>query len=608
MKNFVFGNSYDHSVSIQAKNLELAINVFKVQELFPENCVDEDYIESSDYDSDLRRNLYKFKDNPMIPISIMDKDRNKTFIKNISLYETIDVNYNVLSSVKMLEFNKSKQIEDTTPSTDLITINDLENINVSNTQDKKALRKIHDLARKKQAELEHQKDKLTEIINKVHEELQQKIKLLYVIETYLGLKEEVYQLKEGKKASENEPLTIHQLKLYMDEEVGIWEDGGMDFESIDIFDEWITKNYKKFLYNKKSICAWQIRRNDKEYSSDAHVNFMLNTENKCTYFLIRNGENLYRIWSNIQITDRFFPKTHEYEKMMKDEFNWSPEEKIKSKHQNYMYGLVALQGLIERTDIFGSKLRESKVNLLVPDGFSEEEIHLIRDAEQEYWIGNGKLTWKDYIKKNKETLKLGIRVILNQEGNWYYDGKDRQTNWRTYPFHPGYNPTLEEIYQIEEVNDGKSYSGWQFKIYYNSEDTIYPADWNLDSHERIRRVPFRMYGDELLNYDEITIEDCEYYEKNRFERHQYIYLLPILHWAKKLKIKEKELEDNFIKFIKPQIKFDIDDEEIREVVKWWKFKNKWKRELTKDDSKAIRMVLKRIVGLKKLNKLGVKNE
>ena len=82
-------------------------------------------------------------------------------------------------------------------------------------------------------------------------------------------------------------------------------------------------------------------------------------------------------------------------------------------------------------------------------------------------------------------------------------------------------------------------------IYYNPGDKVWSGD---DFETRKRRIPYRLYSDEIINYDTITLEECEYYETNRYERKDYLDILPTIHWIRKLKQKEKDLEENFIKF------------------------------------------------------------
>ena len=597
MNIYIFGKEtgYKQNHEVKAKSFEMALNIFKVECLFPEYCVDRSFIISQDYDSALERNIYELKPDPQISVYwIKEGTEKRKFLKKISLSEVTSTEYGTMLPIKRLP---GPQIIEEESSTEVISYSQLipgiPNKELSDFN-KSEIRAAHDLIKKKMYDLEQQRHELADALNKMREELDKKCKILYVLETYMGLKEEIVQLLEGQPVSEEEPVSVYQMKLFMDEEIGLWEDGGIDITKIEIFDDWIKKNYKRFLYKEKSICAWQVRRNEKDYG-DVWINIQMEAVNKVTYFLIRNGENLYRIWSDVRIGERFFPRQDEYEKILNEHdgaFFESNKKNVQKLHENYLYGLIALQGLIERTNIFGTKLRH--VNLMVPNGFTEKEINLIRDDEPGHWITEGHLCWDEYIKQNRSSMALGTRVVTCIGGWEWYRGDDRRnTDWRSAPYHPMGTPDRGEIYQIEEVIEQKNPWGVEFKIYYQPGDEI----WNGNSFHfepRKRRVPFQVYRDELLNYDEITIEDCEYYESNRFERRDYLRILPIIHHVKKLKQKEKELEDHFIRFLQGAYFKDMEAEKIRPYLRWWKLKNMWKRELTSEDAKAVRMIVGKI--------------
>jgi hypothetical protein len=427
------------------------------------------------------------------------------------------------------------------------------------------------------------------------EEIETKRKAIRIIETFFGMHEEIQQLKEGKTSSEEEPLVLYQDVLYMDEEVGIWEEGGLDYTQIEVFDEWVVKNYDKFLYAPKSVRAFRVRRKNKKYSDDAWVNCALNQGNFESYLLIRNGDNFYRIWSNVVIPDKLFPSLQEYAKVYEEYKDWGEERAkkyVKERHESYIFGLIAIQGLIERTDTFGNSLR-GFVNLMKPNGIPEDKIKLVRDGEKEFWLSS-RSPWDEFIKKNQETVTLGTRVVLRKEQYSYGSHKDE--NWRVSPYQPSNFPAQKYVYQVEELGDKDSYHRYKFKIYYNPKDTVYRR-W--DYSERKRRVPFCLYSDEVINFDQITIEDCDYYEKNRMERSNYLSLLPLLHWIKLAKIEEQKLDSEFIKLIAGQLNWDEKRFiEIQKAVDWWKLKNKWKRGLMTDDAKAVRMIVRKLNNLK----------
>ena len=592
---FHFGNLYDSSSTvIEAKNLEHAIKIFKVEELFPEQFVEKTFVKDYDYDSNLSRNVYKFKKGPLIYVRATDKDghvkEKAKILRKIPLEECIHVDFNsFIPKRTLLEGPKIKEGEDSTET--LPVVGSKTEIQQCNKQE---LRARHDLIKKKMSELEEARHALNESMALIKSELEAKGKMIYIIETYMGIHEEVIQLQEGQKAPEKEPLTLYQQVLYMDEEIGVWENDGIDFKDIEKFDKWVCNHIDKFLYKPKSVCVFQVRRNPKDYGHHL-VNIFLNQENFRTYFLIRNGENIYRIWSDVHISSRLFPAKDEYTRILKNKDAWGkPEENLQKTHESYLYGLIAIQGLIERTDIFGVSLR-NQVTLLKPGGFTPKQVKLVRDGEQKNWVSSRE-SWKEFIKKNRKTIGLGTRIVVTAGRFRFHSSDGYDDCWRTAPFRVWSSPSHYEVYTVEEYGDRvKSYyHGSTIKIFFHPGDEIYtPGEW--EPHQRRRRVPFRLYTEEVINFDAITIEDCDYYEKNRFERKDYLEILPILHWVKTEKLKEQKLEREFCRFLANQLGWSEKQYgKIQKTVDWWKLKNKWKRGLMKDDAKAVRMILRRL--------------
>lgn len=579
---FYFGES--DSERIEGKTIEQAIKVYKISVLYPEKHVDKKYVKSSEYNHAANRYDYEFKPNPQIPIF----DENQKKLGQVALYECVNVDFKSLLPVSsnLLEAPKRETSEDEEHGTDLIIIGNPEDLP---KHDKVALRTMNDQLILKKREMEIMMRNIQASMDLIKKELKQKQKLFYILETYLGLKEEVIQIQEGDNAPEEEPLSLYQQLLFMDEETGIWENEGIDFNDIEKFDAFVLKNYEKFLYKEKSICAFKVRRNDKDYGA-GFANAWANEPNKMTYFLIRNGTNFYRIWSNVTVGQKLFPGANEYEKMLdqergNDEYRM---QQVQDRHESYFYGVVAIQGLLERTDILGSSLRET-VNIIRSKGL--ERVNFIRDGEQEFWLASGRLSWSEFIQKNRASIQQGSRILVTRR---IYQGSKEENYERCYPFKPANGPSLEEIYEVDEfLTEGQGRRhGWNMKIMYNPGDTIFTR-W--DSDERKRRVPCWLYLDEVINFDAITIEECDYYQQNRLERKDYLSILPILHYMKKMKVEEQTMEKEFVRFIAGQLDWSEDrNSEIQEAINWWKLKNKWKRGLMKDDAKAVRMIARKL--------------
>ena len=140
--------------------------------------------------------------------------------------------------------------------------------------------------------------------------------VISTIELYAGIEEEVIQIQSGESAPIDAPLVLHQAVLYMDEELALIDDD-FDYHKEGFFNEWLVKdgNYKKVLTEERCIMACKPRRTDKKYTcDDGFYNWLFNKPNHRTMFLIRNGENIYKIESdNISLDDRMFPNKNELE-------------------------------------------------------------------------------------------------------------------------------------------------------------------------------------------------------------------------------------------------------------------------------------------------------
>jgi len=96
------------------------------------------------------------------------------------------------------------------------------------------------------------------------------------------------------------------------------------------------------------------------------------------------------------------------------------------------------------------------------------------------------------------------------------------------------------------------------------------------------------------------LDEINFYLASRVDRHHYLNMMPILEKIKAARLKEIENEKAFIRFVMGRnTEFLGGDkaEALRralECVRWWKYKNKWKRPIAQDDTLALRMIEKRL--------------
>jgi hypothetical protein len=143
---------------------------------------------------------------------------------------------------------------------------------------------------------------------------------IYAIELYAGVTEEVEQIASGAPAPASEKVMLFQRRLYMDEEcLADYRAGGMEFKDIRKFDRWLLEpaNLRRMLPMPRCIVSMQVRRKEKERESasiiSAFVNIDLARADEATFLYIRNGENVYRLSTDIDFGESLFPDRESFD-------------------------------------------------------------------------------------------------------------------------------------------------------------------------------------------------------------------------------------------------------------------------------------------------------
>jgi len=524
--------------------------------------------------------------------------------------------------------------------------------------------------------LESKQQELYRIQEKFQKQLKTIGRAIGSIELYLGIGEEISHLVKGPQADKDEPIVIRQMLLYMDEEVAEWRNGGLDFQSIELFDTWIKtgRNFEKVLPEKKGVVGIRVRRNQKKYQGyDAILQERYDQANRNCYFLIRNGENVYALWTAIgeSFPRRLFPKKDELQEML-DEYqktHWETEkEKIEDKMFFYKRIFLVLKGIIERTEIFKPYPDHLQVfNIFDPKSYGDYIRYLY---DEEALLPDGRLRYAEWKKQLNKTITRGSRIYVGRTApntgraaSLYSESVDSErilfyTNQHINGPTPGLY-TVEEgaekvsvpIYNYYEVvtgkedktlpnftdedwenydvsigqrvvgrgrrnlikgdiireNSGKYRQVTQKYLYirYNPGGTAY-AGWGDYGHERKKRITYKIYEDDafIFNYDALPYEDIDFYLESRVDRPNYLHMIPTLSDLKELRNEEMAWEKHFVDLtassVIKQVKTSDDLEldvilETWEAVEWWKRKCIWKRPISKDDAKALRMIKSRVI-------------
>jgi hypothetical protein len=430
---------------------------------------------------------------------------------------------------------------------------------------------------------------------------------IYMINAYLGQDEEIIRIKSGEPAPEDEKIVIRQQVLFMDEESAVAADfakrGGLDFKEVAEFDEWVSEpdHLQQVLPETRGIVAIKPRRSPKFYDANPFVNLELNRQNKCLYILIRNGENLYRIYTTLWVDDVFLPRKDEFEHFFyeshvdRDTYKnvkkpltpgsakyMQAMDKAEAKKRRFYTVLIMIQGLFDRTKVFHPLPANEPINICNLEG--QKYITLRYDAEN--LLGTGRPDFDKWLDTVNDELEVGCRIIGEFEG--YYAGR-RDLHERQGTKH-AYRPSSNEIHIIGKKVDERS-----FKFLYKSEHN----NWKHRHNQIGPRVSYLIYkaDDFIINIDSVTVDDIEFYIRSRTNRHHYLNMIPLLKAALAIKKKEAEEEAPFRQLLigvitgKHNVSLARAERSVDALIKWWKFKTREHRALLSEDAKALRMIV-----------------
>lgn len=441
---------------------------------------------------------------------------------------------------------------------------------------------------------------------------------IWTVGLYLGVDETLVPLRGGTPAPFGTPLTVRQEVLAMDEESLIAaEDGGIDVRDIEAFDKWILsseKNLDQVLPEKKGVVAILPSRKQRDYGNP-WMTAAMNEANRQTWFLIRNGERVYRLLADdFNVGPRLIPHSDEFTAYFKKDKWGRPiqpgtsawaeaEERAGAKQRHYMRVALILQGLIERTDAF-APLPEG-FSLLSLDAYESGQVVTISDGEKV--LLSSRQPFFEWLKERNAKLRPGMRIV-GAFGGQEFRG---ESYYEQYFKHSRLRPETAEL---------------------PPSNTLLYVEQNgkKDMICRYERVTENVWDQELLNFrpaqlrasviikpsdtfiipvDLVSIEEMEDYIGARSERGNYLALVPLLRSAIAAKRTEREAEAPFRRLIVDTLsvshRLELDDAErtAEELVDWWKFANRHHRPLVNDDptlvAKAMRMITAEYVNRQK---------
>lgn len=453
------------------------------------------------------------------------------------------------------------------------------------------------------ASLEKQRRELQVVAEAMRTELRKRMEQIWLIELFLGSKEEVLVLSRGEPAPVGTRIVVHQRVLCMDEEIAVTDMdenpervGKFDCQNIEDFDTWLKEadHRDRIIPEQKGICALRVRRRTKVRESrdvgQALHNAQLAEADRNTYVLVRNGENLYRLWVDIVLWPRLIPRVDDLMFTKEDE-RWGRGDK-EQERKHFAAGMLVINGLLQRSELL-HPLPRMDLNVFSSTDV-EEFFQVIHDDEGQNLLGDGRdfehLTWERYVSWLLTKVGAGVRIIWTGSPRW---GKDewglaeRTGNRRVSKWPNGTHNNVLEVYTLQAL-DHKSYFGHSFTFMY------LPRKEHWADERRKTRLRFGVYSDEILPIDFMSWRVMDHLIRDRGQREKYGGFFPVAILLRRYLMEQAQVEKPFIDLVLTQSGVSLDDDKERaraeRLLRWWKHKVKEHRTVWTDDAKALRMV------------------
>jgi len=242
----------------------------------------------------------------------------------------------------------------------------------------------------------------TEEVRTYVKELMQGIESL---DLYVGKEVDVTTIKQGRSAPEDEPLSLIQKKLIMDEELAVHMDIGewFDFQRADLFFEELAKNPRlvdQIFPTTRCVLVMATTRRYIDYG-DPYASMFMNAKNQAVFLLVRDGDNLYKVHSPVEThlgTSRLFPSKDDQERIFQgydgsqitfNDLAYTSRLETHEKHAlHYKRFLILLCGLDHRLNLLGKFYEGPKTMHFVSAAFQEKYCRFIHDDDGEGMLPN----------------------------------------------------------------------------------------------------------------------------------------------------------------------------------------------------------------------------
>lgn len=383
---------------------------------------------------------------------------------------------------------------------------------------------------------------------------------LYTGENDKGPTVDVQTITTGASAPAGEPLTLYQNLLYLDEELAIdLLDGGFDFTRLEDIGNILASDgtlIDRMIPARRGAVLVRVRREVKNYFlgdetfAAALRNAQLNMENMVTYLLVRDGDNIHLVNSEVttDLTQHLFPTKHEIDAIFRAHGrDIRPEHLEYSKVKNdfekrtlyYKRILLMMWGLDHRLGLFGDFYDREAFEGWYDDRFHASRIVYVHDVENA--IGEERPSFSGWVASLNSMIQPGSRLLVDWEGiinerssSFCFEERTNRHGERL----QRYDPVTRFGTATVMTKDGRLVAKAEVRHRYpRAGHKRATSNTYVDLAKGVTSYP-----PSAICLDEVTRSDIRYYLNSRKQRKEYLSYLHLFRLMDDLLRRDEERE------------------------------------------------------------------
>lgn len=365
------------------------------------------------------------------------------------------------------------------------------------------------------------------------------------LELYVGSDVTLHTIKEGRSADSDIKLSVVQEVLYADVELSLHKSTAIYFDASKMHVLWkeLVENpsfVNQIFPTERCIVLMRCNRMKKDYGN-IYESSERNAQNKSVFLLVRNGENLYAIFSPISShlgAARLFPAFEEIERHLFnggneiviniDDLEYSSKmQQIELEILHYKRFMILIAGFDHRENLFGDFYPKQQFLTMFQPEFQNCYMNFIHDGDGEGMLPTMEektLTLTEWCAKLNSKLTRGSRVIVDTE---------KLVN----------NETAPACYSIVKDESRCNYEPIDHFVFTTVQQdkkgffVKIPVKhgWDSDKREFEARVaiPVDVTFSEILCIDGMTPHGLDFYINSRLYRQDFVKYVELFKHARK---------------------------------------------------------------------------